>query len=105
MFSFLISDQTLRLCNITHQPLLEAGEREQSQFSDAIMEVVKNMTVPVTVLHITAMSAVRTDAHVGTWSDNPSLSDCSHWCLPGVPDAWNEVVLSYLLANYERPLS
>ncbi|GFY91257.1 similar to TRICHOME BIREFRINGENCE-LIKE 7 [Actinidia rufa] len=99
------SDQTLRLCNVTHQPLLEAGEREQSQFSDAIMEVVKNMTVPVTVLHITAMSAVRTDAHVGTWSDNPLLSDCSHWCLPGVPDAWNEVVLSYLLANYERPLT
>lgn len=63
------------------------------------------MTVPVTVLHVTSMSAFRTDAHVGTWSDNVSLSDCSHWCLPGVPDVWNEIVLSYLLANHRPPLS
>jgi hypothetical protein len=22
---------------------------------------------------------------------------CSHWCLPGVPDTWNELVYSFLL--------
>ncbi|KAA8531052.1 hypothetical protein F0562_005761 [Nyssa sinensis] len=98
------SDQTLRLCNVTHQPMPEAGGRDQSLFSDTILEVVQNMTVPVTVLHITSMSAFRSDAHVGTWSDNPSVSDCSHWCLPGVPDSWNEIVLLYLLANYTDPL-
>lgn len=99
------SDPKLRLCNVTQQPSLEAGGKDQSLFSDTVMEVVKNMTVPVTVLHITSMSAFRTDAHVGTWSDNVSLSDCSHWCLPGVPDVWNEIVLSYLLANHRPPLS
>lgn len=62
-----------------------------------INRVVKNMSVPVTVLHVTHMSAYRSDGHVGTWSDNPSVPDCSHWCLPGVPDMWNEILFSYLL--------
>ncbi|XP_058186792.1 protein trichome berefringence-like 7 [Rhododendron vialii] len=98
------SDPTLRYCNVTQQPSLETRGKEQSRFSDTVMEVVKNRNVPVNVLHITSMSAFRTDAHVGTWSDNASLSDCSHWCLPGVPDAWNEIFLSYLLANHRSPL-
>lgn len=91
---------TMRLCNVTHHPLSEPGGKDQSEFSDTIMNVVKDMKVPVTVLHITPMSALRSDAHVGYWSDNSSLSDCSHWCLPGVPDVWNEIVLSYLFANH-----
>lgn len=98
------SDPTLRYCNVTQQPSLETGGKAQSRFSDTVMEVVKNRNVPVNVLHITSMSAFRTDAHVGTWSDNASLSDCSHWCLPGVPDAWNEIFLSYLLANHRSSL-
>ena len=85
---------------MTQQPLSEARGRDQSLFSDTIMEVAKNMTVPITVLHITPMTALRSDAHVGNWSDSPSMPDCSHWCLPGVPDVWNEILLSYLLTDY-----
>jgi hypothetical protein len=85
---------------VTQYPSLEARGRGQSLFSDTALEVVKNMTVPITVLHITSMSALRSDAHVGNWSDSPSTADCSHWCLPGVPDVWNEIVLSYLLTDY-----
>ncbi|KAG8383806.1 hypothetical protein BUALT_Bualt04G0052100 [Buddleja alternifolia] len=88
---------TLRQCDVSKLPLSEIEGKDFSPFSDSVFEVVKNMTVPVTVVHITPMSAFRSDAHVGTWSDRPSLSDCSHWCLPGVPDIWNEIVLSYLL--------
>ncbi|KAK3002964.1 hypothetical protein RJ639_019555, partial [Escallonia herrerae] len=98
------NNQTLRLCNVTHRPLSETRGRDQSPFSNTILDVVKNMTVPVTVLHITPMSAFRSDAHVGIWSDKPSVPDCSHWCLPGVPDAWNEILLSYLFANFRHPL-
>ncbi|KAL0449805.1 UNVERIFIED_CONTAM: protein trichome berefringence-like 7 [Sesamum latifolium] len=91
---------TLRQCNVTKLPLSETEGKDYSPFSDTVFEVVNNMIVPVTVVHITPMSASRSDAHVGTWSDRPSLSDCSHWCLPGVPDIWNEIVLSYLLGNF-----
>ncbi|KAG2716371.1 hypothetical protein I3760_03G122700 [Carya illinoinensis] len=92
-------DQTRRICNVTQNPLSEARGRDQSLFSDTVLEVVKNMKVPITVLHITSMSALRSDAHVGNWSDSPFTPDCSHWCLPGVPDVWNEIILSYLLTD------
>ncbi|KAL9236478.1 hypothetical protein vseg_011144 [Gypsophila vaccaria] len=48
---------------------------------------------PVTLLDITLLSLLRKDAH-------PSIyglfsMDCSHWCLPGVPDIWNQILYSY----------
>lgn len=27
------------------------------------------------------------------------FQDCSHWCLPGVPDSWNEILYAQLLLN------
>lgn len=65
------------------------------------MEVAKSVTVPIDVLHVTSMSAFRSDAHVGNWSDNPITQDCSHWCLPGVPDMWNEIILFQLFTEKE----
>ncbi|XP_021632891.1 protein trichome berefringence-like 7 isoform X2 [Manihot esculenta] len=79
------------------QPLSETRGKERRLFLDATWEIVKNMTVPVTILNITSMSAFRSDAHVGKWNDNSPIADCSHWCLPGVPDMWNEILLSFLL--------
>lgn len=81
-----------------------AKANDRSEFADILAEVVANMTVPVTVLNVTLMGASRSDAHIGTWSHPSSILDCSHWCLPGVPDAWNELVFSYLLTNGESPL-
>ncbi|CAI7907447.1 unnamed protein product [Closterium sp. NIES-54] len=37
----------------------------------------------IRVAQITYMSAMRPDAHLRS-----KRKDCSHWCLPGVPDAW-----------------
>lgn len=97
------SENSRRFCNVTQNPLSETEGRDQSIFSEAIFEVVKNMTVPITILQVTSMSSFRRDAHVGEWSDNPIVPDCSHWCLPGVPDVWNEIFLSYMLADYGHP--
>ncbi|KAK9026481.1 hypothetical protein V6N11_039319 [Hibiscus sabdariffa] len=58
--------------------------KDRSRISNIIMDVVKKMTAPVTVLHVTPMGAFCSDAHVGTWSNNRSLADCSHWCLHGM---------------------
>ncbi|XP_059631660.1 protein trichome berefringence-like 7 [Cornus florida] len=93
------SGGTRQNCKVTRQPLSKTRGRDRNPFSDIIMKVVKNMTKPVTVLHVTPMGAFRSDAHVGTWGDNPSVPDCSHWCLPGVPDTWNEVIFSHLLTQ------
>lgn len=85
---------------MTQYPTPETQGKDQSVFSDIALDTVKNMIVPVTVLQITSMSASRSDAHVGMWSDKPSVPDCSHWCLPGVPDMWNEILLSYLIRSH-----
>lgn len=87
-------------CEATHQPTSEANGAiavDRIELVDIITDVVAKMRAPVTVLNVTAMGALRSDAHIGTWSHPSPTLDCSHWCLPGVPDAWNELVLSYLL--------
>lgn len=53
-------------------------------------------------LNITHMTQLRPDGHPsrhrepGTPPDAPE--DCSHWCLPGIPDAWNEVLYAHLVS-------
>ncbi|KAJ1272219.1 hypothetical protein BS78_06G185900 [Paspalum vaginatum] len=53
-------------------------------------------------LNITHMTELRPDGHPsghrepGTQPDAPE--DCSHWCLPGVPDVWNQVLYAHLLS-------
>ncbi|PKA55211.1 hypothetical protein AXF42_Ash003848 [Apostasia shenzhenica] len=88
-----------KACEVTTRPTLEAKGNHRSEFSDIIAEVVANMSVPVTVLNVTLMGAYRSDAHIGTWSHPASILDCSHWCLPGVPDAWNELVFASLYGH------
>ncbi|GJP65996.1 hypothetical protein CLOP_g22884 [Closterium sp. NIES-67] len=40
---------------------------------------------------------VRSDGHPGKWALLPSgKQDCGHYCLPGVPDSWNEMMLQRL---------
>jgi len=59
----------------------------------------------VKFLNITYLTEFRKDGHIsryreqGTSVDVPQ--DCSHWCLPGVPDTWNEILYAQLLSmNY-----
>lgn len=99
ILSVCISGRNRNSCKVTRRPWLKTKGRDRSRISDIIIDVVKKMMTPVTVLHVTPMGAFRSDAHVGTWSDNPSVPDCSHWCLPGVPDTWNEILLSMMLSK------
>lgn len=67
-----------------------------------LQKILKNMEFPVFVQDIMMLSALRRDGHPsvyvrGTGEKNNQLlkdhgSDCSHWCLPGVPDTWNEIL-------------
>ncbi|KAG0472984.1 hypothetical protein HPP92_014841 [Vanilla planifolia] len=64
--------------------------------------VVSRMTTPVHYLNITRMTDYRKEAHPSVYrfpagKRLPGLvQDCSHWCLPGVPDAWNELMYALL---------
>lgn len=102
-FPFLhtYSGSNQKVCEVTEFPTAEAKGDDRSEFGDILAGVVVNMSVPATILNVTLMGAFRSDAHIGIWSHPSTILDCSHWCLPGVPDAWNELVISHLLTNGE----
>ncbi|CAI5512140.1 unnamed protein product [Closterium sp. Naga37s-1] len=62
----------------------------------------------VRLLNITALSALRPEAHLSRWYDKdgkaPGQQDCVHWCLPGVPDAWNELLFWEIVRSGRFPL-
>uniref|UniRef100_A0A0E0LC93 Uncharacterized protein n=1 Tax=Oryza punctata TaxID=4537 RepID=A0A0E0LC93_ORYPU len=63
--------------------------------------VVGSMTtVAVSLLDVTGMSELRIDAHPSVYG-GPGREgmDCTHWCIAGLPDAWNHVMYAMLLAQ------
>ena len=64
------------------------------------------------MLNVTGASRMRYDGHPGPSATNGAKTkmDCVHWCLPGIPDAWNAMLLALLKAkrldgNRSEPLS
>ncbi|KAL3508799.1 hypothetical protein ACH5RR_028200 [Cinchona calisaya] len=62
-----------------------------------VKDVLGNMTKPVYLLDITLLTQLRKDGHPSNYANGGV--DCSHWCLPGVPDTWNELLYAALLEN------
>ncbi|XP_027068763.1 protein trichome birefringence-like 35 isoform X3 [Coffea arabica] len=85
------------LGNGIHLPTMQIAEK-----------VLRRLSSKVSVLNITRLSDYRKDGHPTiyrkfwemlspeTLSKPASYSDCIHWCLPGVPDVWNELLFQYL---------
>ncbi|KAK4402772.1 protein trichome birefringence-like 2 [Sesamum angolense] len=71
----------------------------------ALEYVIKGMQIPVTYLNISRLSDYRKDGHPSIYRPNYEAvqeihaQDCSHWCLPGVPDTWNELLYVSLLKS------
>nr|DAD38002.1 TPA_asm: hypothetical protein HUJ06_008643 [Nelumbo nucifera] len=47
------------------------------------------------ILDITHMSEFRADAHPST-TGGKKHDDCMHWCLPGITDSWNDLLVAHL---------
>lgn len=69
--------------------------------------VLRDMRTPTFLLDITMLSEMRKDGHPSIYSGdlspeqraNPAQSaDCSHWCLPGLPDTWNQLFYTTLFS-------
>ncbi|XP_062110362.1 protein trichome birefringence-like 2 [Humulus lupulus] len=73
----------------------------------ALEYVIQDMKTPVTYLNISRLTDYRKDGHPSIYrmeykSVEEQIAavhsqDCSHWCLPGVPDTWNELLYVSLL--------
>ncbi|XP_058100742.1 protein trichome birefringence-like 31 [Magnolia sinica] len=80
-----------------------------------LRDALKELKINVTLLNITQLSEFRKDAHTSVYterrgklltkeqkSDPKNYADCIHWCLPGVPDTWNEILYAFLLYDYPQ---
>ena len=107
-------------CYKSTRPVMD--ESYQSTFGKSLKEIVEKtlqgMRTPVKYLNITKLSAYRRDAHssiygtkqgkllVATKQQPPAMvADCSHWCLPGVPDTWNHLLYASMVLDSSRGIS
>ncbi|KAM0944532.1 putative PMR5 domain, PC-Esterase [Dioscorea sansibarensis] len=80
-----------------------------------VRDTLQDLKVNVTLLNITQLSEYRKDGHTSVYTERqgklltfeqraqPQIyADCVHWCLPGVPDTWNEMLYMYLLYGPSR---
>lgn len=73
-----------------------------------VEKILNKLSSKVVTLNITKLSEYRKDAHPTIYrkfweklspqklADPSTYSDCIHWCLPGVPDIWNELLFQIL---------
>ncbi|KAF5481411.1 hypothetical protein F2P56_002062 [Juglans regia] len=61
-----------------------------------VNKVLSRIQRPISFLDVTTLSQYRKDAHPSAYSGDHSGTDCSHWCLPGLPDTWNELLYAEL---------
>ncbi|CAM0950543.1 unnamed protein product [Alopecurus aequalis] len=101
--------ETLPVLNYT-QPL---DLNHDMRLYDTVARTAKSMKkVPVTLIDITRMSDYRKDAHTSIYTlrqgylltpeqkaDPQKFADCIHWCLPGVPDVWNQVLYTRIFSK------
>lgn len=83
--------------------------REYPPKMRVLEKVIKYMKTHVTYLNVTKMTDFRKDGHPSIYRKQNLSSeerksplmyqDCSHWCLPGVPDTWNEILYAELLTR------
>ncbi|CAI9301579.1 unnamed protein product [Lactuca saligna] len=78
---------------------------------ESSLSKLKAKGVNVQMINITQLTQARRDAHPTIYrklwrpftedqKKKPhSISDCAHWCLPGVPDIWNELLLAYIFPS------
>ncbi|KAL0669003.1 hypothetical protein Bca4012_031707 [Brassica carinata] len=97
-------------CYNQRHPLPSSSEPHVPQQSRVLKKVLMKMKYRVYLHDITTMSAYRRDGHPSVFKRAMGeeekhhrfagpLPDCSHWCLPGVPDIWNEMLSSIILTK------
>jgi hypothetical protein len=73
------------------------GYREKNS---VVEEIIEHKKTPVTFLNITIFSGFWIDCHPSIYAgQRSSIQDCSHRCVPGVPDTWNEFLYFHLLSK------
>ncbi|KAL8493427.1 hypothetical protein ACS0TY_024584 [Phlomoides rotata] len=95
-------------CNGETEPVVKGAILDSyPQKMTIVEEVIRETQVPVVLLNVTRLTNFRKDGHPSIYGKNVTRlkkvstrrQDCSHWCLPGVPDSWNELIYATLIAK------
>ncbi|CAI0439088.1 unnamed protein product [Linum tenue] len=83
-------------CNNT-TPMTRGSKVSKDESSDVVIASAVEGT-RIKLLDVTALSELRDEAHISNYSAKTTnnVSDCLHWCLPGVPDTWNELLAAQI---------
>ncbi|PIN03416.1 hypothetical protein CDL12_24059 [Handroanthus impetiginosus] len=73
-----------------------AGEPLASKVLKKVLSNNITPSKPVHLLDITNLSQLRKDGHPSKYNAFRGM-DCTHWCLAGVPDTWNQLLYAQLL--------
>lgn len=100
--------ETTPILNTTTPPQVGTDRR----LFAAVTEITRSMKIPVYLNNITALSELRKDAHTSVYTirqgklltpeqqaDSATYADCIHWCLPGLPDTWNEFLYARIVSR------
>ncbi|MCO5587109.1 hypothetical protein L7F22_041056 [Adiantum nelumboides] len=76
--------------------------REAREVNAIIVQALKGSRFQL--LNVTYLSEFRKDAHPAIWLGQKNAhvvwgQDCMHWCLPGLPDTWVDILLAMVLQN------
>ncbi|KAL1566129.1 Protein trichome birefringence-like 8 [Salvia divinorum] len=92
-------------CNTSKEPETDYSKLEAEPMNNRVIHEVFGQDEEenrVEILNITYMTEMRKDGHPSS-NREPGTpvrapQDCSHWCLPGVPDTWNLLLYARLVA-------
>ncbi|PKU82089.1 protein trichome birefringence-like 42 [Dendrobium catenatum] len=95
---------------------ISTHERYIQTFPRSMVSIVErtigDMKTQVKYLNITGLSESRRDGHTSIYTTRQGklltederkkpdeLADCSHWCLPGIPDTWNNLLYASIVRS------
>lgn len=87
-------------CSMETQPINGStypGGLPQSHH--VIEQVLSGIKKPVQFLNITNLSQLRKDGHPSRFNGVKRNMDCTHWCIAGVPDIWNQLLYASLITH------
>nr|POF18958.1 protein trichome birefringence-like 43 [Quercus suber] len=88
-------------CKGETKPMLAPGYPNRQHPGELVLKkVLHTMTKPLHLLNVTRLSQQRKDAHPSVYGLGGHRGmDCSHWCLAGLPDTWNQLLYAELISK------